>query len=175
MYMERRKRAAAWKRLSDRTMKSKELAMRRTLYWFNVFCLFLILFAACTSSPTQTDVPETQFPIFFPQLLPANGERAYPEALLEGTLIIANVCLRVQAREGDTSYLIIWPPHVVLNITDNTIQVTDQESQAVAKVGGAVQLGGGEISTEAPMIQELREPLPATCPGPYWIASGIVR
>ena len=60
-------------------------------------------------------------------------------------------------------------------MTNNTIQVTDQENQAVAQVGEAVQLGGGEISTEARMIQELREPLPATCSGPYWIASGIVR
>ena len=149
--------------------------MRWTLYWFNVFCLFVILFAACTSSPEQTDVPMTQPPVFFPQLLPANGERAYPEALIEGTLIIANDCLRVQAPEGDTSYLIIWPPHVALNITNNMIQLTDQESQAVVQVGDAVQLGGGEISPETEMVQELREPLPAACPGPYWIASGIVR
>jgi hypothetical protein len=156
-------------------MKSKEVAMKRTLYWFNVVFLFLILFSACTSSSDQTDVPMTQLPVFFPQLLPANGERAYPEALIEGTLIIDNDCLRVQAREGDTSYLIIWPPHVVLNITNDTIQVTDQESRAVAQVGEAVQLGGGEIFPEAPMVQELREPLPATCSGPYWIASGIVR
>src|ERR671922_896785 len=112
-------------------MKSKEVAMKRTLYWFNVVFLFLILFSACTSSSDQTDVAVTQLPVFFPQLLPANGERAYPEALLEGTLIMANNCLRVQAREGDTSYLIIWPPHVVLNITNDTIQVTDQESRAV--------------------------------------------
>jgi hypothetical protein len=155
-------------------MLQKEVAMKWTLYWFSLICFFLALLAACTSSPTQTDVPVTQFPVLFPQLLPANGERAYPQALLEGTLTIINDCLRVQAREGDTSYLIIWPPHVVLNIANNTIQVTDQESEVMAKVGEVVQLGGGEISTEAPMIQELREPLPATCPGPYWIASGIV-
>jgi hypothetical protein len=148
--------------------------MKRTFYWFNVLCLYLTLLAACTSSPTQTDTAATQFPVFFPQLLPANGERAFPQALLEGTLIIVNDCLRVQAREGDTSYLIIWPPHVVLNITNNTIQVTDQESQAVVQVGEVAQLGGGEIPPDAPMIQELREPLPATCPGPYWIASVIV-
>ncbi|HKY55465.1 MAG TPA: hypothetical protein VJM08_14205 [Anaerolineales bacterium] len=149
--------------------------MKWTLYWFNVFFLFLILFSACTSSSDQTDVPMTQLPIFFPQLLPANGERAYPEALLEGTLIIVNDCLRVQARAGDTSYLIIWPPHVVSSITNDMIQVTDQGNGAVAQVDETVQLGGGEISPEAPMVQELREPLPATCPGPYWIASGIVR
>lgn len=149
--------------------------MKRTFYWFNVFCLFQILVAACTSSRTQTDVPVTQLPVFFPQLIPTNGERAYPAALVEGTLTIVDDCLRVRALEGDTSYLVIWPPHVVLNITNNTIQVTDQENQAVAEVGEVVQLGGGEISSEAPIIQELREPLPATCPGPYWIASGIVR
>lgn len=149
--------------------------MKQTLSRLNIFCLFLTLFAACTSTPAMTDVPVTQPAVFFPQLIPVDGERAYPQALLEGTLLLVDDCLRVQEREGNTSYLIIWPPHVVLNITNNRIQLTDQENLAVAQVGEAVQLGGGEISTEAPMIQELREPLPVTCPGPHWITSGIVR
>lgn len=82
--------------------------------------------------------------------------------------------LGVHTSEGGASYLIVWPPDVTLSVTREAIQVRDQAGQVVARVGDEVQLGGGELSLQSPIVQELHEPLPSGCPGPYWLASGII-
>ncbi len=109
----------------------------------------------------------------FPQLTAATKERAFPNALVEGTLTLTDGCLRI--KEGDKfNYLIIWPPQTRLDLSSNSIRVFDEKSRVTARVGQTVRLGGGQIQTSAPILKELRYPLPNKCPGPYWLASGIV-
>jgi hypothetical protein len=126
--------------------------------------LGVILTMAC-SNP-RTDGGD----LFFPQLAPASSERAFPSALADGTLILEGGCLRLQ--EG--GYLILWPPQVSLSRSGESIQVVDAESGKTARVGEKVRLGGGEVQAGAPILNELREPVPDGCPGPYWLASGIL-
>jgi len=122
----------------------------------------------CASSRTTRSNEE----IFFPQLALSNKERAFPDALIEGPLHLSRGCLRVGAN-GEGA-LVIWPPHVRLDRTGDSIRVLDERSRVEAQVGQAVKLGGGEIESTAPILRDLREPLLARCPGPYWLASGLI-
>ncbi len=110
--------------------------------------------------------------VFFPQLGPPIGPRAFPEALIQGTLYLSRGCLRVGA-EGEGS-LIIWPPQVQLERNGDSIRLLDESSKVEVEIGQTVRLGGGEIEPGAPILRELREDLPSHCPGPYWLASGLI-
>lgn len=92
-------------------------------------------------------------------------------ALVEGKLVIANNCLRIITSQG-ISYLPIRPPNVALRTT-NPVQVVDSTGHVIAQVDTDVKLGGGEVGSDAEAIlsSQLIEPLPVSCPGPYWIVA----
>ncbi len=148
--------------------------------------LFLVLFIACASPPTASTPSPTvmhpldttrmtqNVPMFFPQLRPTAGERAYPDAAIRGTLTIIDGCLRLMPREGNTSYLIVWPPHVEYSVKQDMLTILDHESGVSTRIGEEIVLGGGEMSPQSSIVQELQQPLPEACPGPYWISSGLV-
>jgi imidazolonepropionase-like amidohydrolase len=144
--------------------------------WFPKDELQSMLASLLTARPASRRgeaVPPRDRESFFPQLAPATGERAFPEALVEGTLTLSDGCLRIV--QGDAvDYLIIWPPHVRLEVSGGSVRVLDEERRTTAQVGGEVRLGGGEVQISAPILKELRHPLPDECPGPYWLASGIL-
>jgi hypothetical protein len=129
-----------------------------------IFPLILMLLGCSNPHPAG---PEGE--PWFPQLAPATGERSFPSAEIDGTLVLNQGCIRLQ--EGN--YLVIWPPRVRLESSGGSIQVIDEENQTTARVGEKVRLAGGEVQTGAPILDELRQPLPSECPGPYWLASGI--
>ncbi|HEY0604692.1 MAG TPA: hypothetical protein VGD58_17370 [Herpetosiphonaceae bacterium] len=104
--------------------------------------------------------------LFFPQQAAVEGDRAVMEALTVGMLLVDNSCLRLM-QPGQPSYLIVWPPDVTLDLTQDFIQVRTKTGRLVAQVGSMVQMSGGVVDSVA--NQALSQPLPAECPGPYWI------
>jgi hypothetical protein len=148
------------------------------------------LMAGCQHSPLAASKPDSVpvsqpvakmqeiMPIpdrkpFFPQLTPPTREREFPSALVAGTLTQSDDCLRILG-DDKTSYLIIWPPQVRLEVSGDSIRIFDEKSQATARLGQTVKLGGGEIQTGASIFKELRYPIPKNCLGPYWLASEIL-
>lgn len=111
--------------------------------------------------------------VYFPQQIPVAGERTKMAALLDGELVIDAGCLR--AGNNNTSYLIIWPPEVSVHSVGDSVEVHDQSGAAVAQVGSRVQLTGGELQVDqaASLAQNLKEPLPESCPGPYWLVGDV--
>ena len=77
----------------------------------------------------------------------------------------------MQARVDPISHLVIWPPHVERQGNS----VVDPKSGQRAVFGVEAQLGGGVTAANSPIFRELAVPLPEECPGPYWLASGIVQ
>jgi hypothetical protein len=70
---------------------------------------------ASTSLLASSPAAATDTAIVFPQQAPALGPQAYPAALLEGTLLLENDCLRVvSSYNAGTTYTPIWPPDVIL-------------------------------------------------------------
>lgn len=99
------------------------------------------------------------------------------EAELFGELILKDGCLRVQAREGDVSYLLVWPSDHILSAENNEVQIRNETGQLVAQVGDQVRITGGEIPAQGQKHYEETNPqLPNDrCSGPYWIVGGEVH
>ena len=120
------------------------------------------------------DLRASESAVAFPQSPPDREE--WMEALAEGTLALNGPCLRLvtDGAEGDLSdgFLVVWPAHARLDTTGGAVRVTDRETGASAAVGDRLSLGGGFGPETAPA--GLATPVPAGCPGPYFVASGIV-
>ncbi len=96
------------------------------------------------------------------------------EAQLIGDLLLVDGCLRVKDIYSGGSILPIWPPEFTLGAENDQLQVLDGDGQVVARVGEEVYMGGGEVSS--PSLPEcVRQELPASCTGPYWIVGMGVR
>lgn len=107
-----------------------------------------------------TPAPE----VFMPQL--KQRDAAFMTALLIGDLVVEEGCLRIRDIYTGESRLVIWQADYFLTDNDGVLTIRDETGAVMAQVGERVFLGGGEQSTvnEA----ELRQPLPASCAGPYW-------
>ncbi len=64
--------------------------------------------------------------VFFPQLAPQLSPSLPDTAGVEGVLINAAGCLRVEPSVGGGSILVLWPLEVTLHATPNVIEVRDQ-------------------------------------------------
>ena len=96
------------------------------------------------------------------------------EAQLIGELALVDGCLWVKDMYSGGSILPIWPPEFRLRAENDEIQVLDGDGQVVARVGEEVYMGGGEVSS--PSLPDcVRQQLPASCSGPYWIVGMGVR
>jgi hypothetical protein len=105
----------------------------------------------------QTLGPVTTFP---QARYPAGAEM---QALARGRLEIVNGCIRLG--EG----LIIWPSSAVLERDGDRIVIRDRQTGTFATIGAEIEMGGGQ----SPGIDaaHLTGPIPASCAGPYWIAT----
>lgn len=90
----------------------------------------------------EAPFPVTPVPaVAMPQLRVRSG--ATPAALLIGTLIVEEGCLRVREEEGASSYLVIWQPDYYLTDCDRVLEILDRGGGVVARVGERVRMGGG--------------------------------
>lgn len=143
-------------------------------------CLILLALAVCITACRQA--PSTQAPVatvpgtsvLFPRQPPVQGERITMTALLVGTLVEVEGCLRVNV-EDHTSYLPVWPPDFTSRIRDGRIEIIDRSGQVAARVGDVAEMGGGEDQTGSSLNDELRRALAGRCAGPYWIVGRTVR
>ena len=129
--------------------------------------------------PTQDDVLQKTTPannqtIYFPQQEPVEGERETMTAEVFGTLVVVDKCIRVKDEEFDTSWLLIWPPNFTLSIENNSIQILDENGNAMARVGDWVRIGGGEVKSSNFFSETMKQKLPPNCLAPYWIVGDEV-
>ncbi len=88
-------------------------------------------------------------------------------ALAVGPLREQDGCLRI----GND--LIIWQPDYFLNDNHGRVEILNREGKVVARVGEKTRLSGGEVPLNADLEQQLREPIPSACHGPYWLMGEI--
>jgi hypothetical protein len=127
--------------------------------------------AVTTYEPLGPEPPFALTPVpavMMPQLQVGGGP--YMAALLEGTLIVEQGCLRVQPAWEGPSYLVIWQPDYYLTDTAGALEILDRSGAVVARVGEPIRMGGGETSAGvAELSPQLVAPIPPECGGPYWI------
>jgi hypothetical protein len=117
------------------------------------------------SIPNNTS-PEREAKIIFLTQEPSAGPRSVMQALMFGTLVSDNGCLRVKDMNSDESHLVIWPPDSQL--ADDSSRVLNEAGETVAIVGQGVRLSGGGISSIGLMDQQAQGRIPDKCVGPVW-------
>lgn len=140
---------------------------------------------ACGSSEAEDGVASDQQPataatpvngIYLLRHTPVPGEIESMTALLLGTVVVVDGCLRVEDDTGGVSPLLIWPAGFELDVTDGQISVSDPAGRIIARVGEPVEMGGG-FWAESGNIDALREllnerleaPIPEQCAAPFWL------
>jgi antitoxin component of RelBE/YafQ-DinJ toxin-antitoxin module len=129
-----------------------------------------------TYQPLGDELPFAVTPepgIHVPQLRMRSS--AFMSALIEGTLVVKDGCLRVVNGEGDSGHLVIWQTDYFVNNNAGVIEILDRDGDVVARVGETIRMGGGEISMTDELKRQLREPLSKQCAGPYWLMGDIVK
>jgi hypothetical protein len=133
--------------------------------FFQMILLFngLLAMIACSlfSSASSTTTPTAE-----PQVV-----ATYWTAELVGELVEVEGCIRVNDRNSDTSYLLVWPPDIAATVENDTVRVvtgilTGNRKEVVLHLGEMVRLSGGETKN---LGDQLRQTSPANCPGPYWV------
>ena len=117
--------------------------------------------------------------VLFPKLQPS--DRLPPSARIRGELVLNEEgCLRIDGGSGALDYLPLWPSYFELSTEGGEIRVLDGEGDFVARAGGKIDTGGGEIQqggTPRETFEILRDlvgermarQLRGRCPGPYWL------
>lgn len=125
--------------------------------------------------PMGDDIPFAVTPdpaIHFPQLRTRSAESM--AALLSGTLIVQDGCLRVAESEGGGNHLVIWQTDYFMNDNEGIIEIWDRNGEVAARVGDEIRMGGGEVTLTEKLKQQLNEVLPERCIGPYWLMGELV-
>ncbi len=125
--------------------------------------------------PLGDDLPFEITPdpaIYFVQLKARSS--SYMAALLIGTLIVKDGCLRIASPGDEAGSLIIWQTDYFVNNNQGLIEILDREGRVVARVGEELRMGGGEIMLTDSLAGQLREPFPAQCEGPYWMMGELL-
>ena len=162
-------------------MNTNTIRLASYLRW-TLVALQLLLVVACSANSTPSPMSESTLPassatIYFPQQRLSEGEQMTMTAQLFGTLVTDQNCLRVENRDDDLSYLIIWPPNFSLNMEMNPIQIYNADGQMAVQVGDNIYLGGGggDLAADS-LAEQVQEPEAIrACSGPYWIVGQTVE
>jgi len=97
-------------------------------------------------------------------------------ALLEGTLVEVDGCLRIEDGHYADGWLVLWPFGSDIRVADDGIEVINEDGKPVARVGDRLRAGGGAIENTRGMesINEMIPGMPIEgCRGPYWVAAPL--
>lgn len=118
--------------------------------------------------------------VLFPQQKPSDG--LPPSARIRGKLVLDEAgCIRIDGGGSAPATLPLWPDYFELSTEGDELHILDGRGDLVARVGGRIDTGGGEMqqgdTTPRETFQALRRAvggdtarqLRERCPGPYWI------
>lgn len=137
-----------------------------------VIAVASLILSACGAHCDQT--PSSVFFVTNPK------GRSGLEAQMFGKLVVTDGVLRLEAYDGITSYLPIWPKGFKLCLTkDGRIRLLNNAGQVVAYVGDEVEMGGGEGQDNEYFREWLakiaKQPVPASAIGPFWFVGAGVK
>ena len=100
------------------------------------------------------------------------ASNAFPEALMSGTVVELDGCIRVRSDAGSRGHLLVWQPDHRIQRNGERIEIVDGSGKVLARVGEQIRIGGGEMPRAA-VEKALKAPLPPACTGPYWMAGSV--
>jgi hypothetical protein len=111
--------------------------------------------------------------VYLPVQPPSGASMA---ALMEGTLVEVDGCLRIEDGHYADGWLVLWPFGSDIRVTDDSIEVINEDGEPVARVGDWMRAGGGAVENTRGMagLNEMIPGMPIDgCPGPYWVAAPL--
>lgn len=97
-------------------------------------------------------------------------------ALLEGTLVEVDGCLRIEDGHYADGWLVIWSFGSDIRVSDDGIDVINEDGKPVARAADQLRAGGVAIENISGMesINEMIPGMPIDgCRGPYWVARRV--
>jgi hypothetical protein len=96
----------------------------------------------------------------------SEASNAFPTALIRGTVVEQDGCIRLRTSDDARGRLLMWQPSHRVHRNGERIEIVDGKGKVIARVGESIDLGGGEM----PAIENyLKSPIPPACTGPYWM------
>jgi hypothetical protein len=97
-------------------------------------------------------------------------------ALMEGTLVEVDGCLRIEDGHYTNGWLVLWPFGSDIRVGGDRVEVINEDGQPVARVGDRTRAGGGAVENSRGMagLDEMIPGMPIDgCPGPYWVSAPL--
>lgn len=97
-------------------------------------------------------------------------------ALMEGTLVEVDGCLRMEDGHYADGWLVLWPFGADIRAGGDRIEVINEDGELVARVGDRLRAGGGVVENTRSMagLNEMVPGMPiGGCPSPYWVAAPL--
>jgi hypothetical protein len=115
------------------------------------------------------------FPVsFFPVQSQEYPQASYPLSKIDGAIVLDDGYLWVADGFSDNRYIVIWPAGWEVRLDDGELVVANDKFNRRFSVRNAQLLFGGEVDA-ATAEKFMGSPLPAGCPGPYWLVSEVYR
>jgi hypothetical protein len=120
----------------------------------------LLLIACSAPEPAPSGAP---LPVIAQYREASN---AFPTALMVGTVVEQDGCIRVRTDDDPRGHLLVWQPGHRIRRNGEQVEIVDGRGEVIARVGGPINIGGGEM----PAVENyLKAPIPPACSGPYWM------
>ena len=129
-----------------------------------ILVIIPILVIDCTGNSPSITQPEPYFPV------QKEVQTTMMLVLLPGKLVIDNNGYIRVDMINESDPLIIWPYGYSLQIEGKDIWIINDKGQVIAKVGDAVELGGGFVGADI-VEERTGQALPKDAAGPYFISN----
>ena len=110
-----------------------------------LFLALLLAMTGCNSIDGLSKQPGENLPstvsshpnktIAFPRQKKTNGEWVAMDALIRGSLVLADNCIRLQNSEVDMDYMLIWPPDFGISIENGMVIILNGEGKSRRLLG----------------------------------------
>lgn len=152
--------------MMDRSRKSARMPVAPQL-----FCGGLVLALSACAQPSQPYNSASVQPLPY-VAVNSRQPAVYPEAVTRGSFVISNSCVAFR-RTGDRFMLTpIFPKGSAL-IPNGRGSFDLMVRNSRISLGSEVRIGGGEVILANYAEAVLESPVPANCPGKFWIIGSI--
>lgn len=137
--------------------------------------VLLVTTVGCTSAELSGGPQDNQVQNSVHFLKQKPSDAPDMEALLEGKLVLSEMCLYIRSEDVDSTYAAIWPFEFSLHMQGDSIQILNGNENVVAQVGDQIRVSGGEAILSPEQFEQNVIGTATQCTAPYWRVNNDVE